>query len=319
VCGALSCSSWSIGRTENSQAADGDPLAPRWFPSLLALEIPTAPWPAKDTGGHSPAHSRHERREPALGSTADPRRTAQAWHRCRADHRGKIHGEEKATTVAGLEDLSAQSRRRRCVDGFVRSPDDLVSAVVWISDLTAFPARASVAERDRASERPLDCPSADRSVRLATGAAIYRSRSGLRLWRCRHPAASSSGYPGSTDFAAVAMAKRVCGETHRFDPTGLLRCCVRRTASTPSAQFLSKILQRGSDAPVAAQGRAGPACRPDCRSPAGDAGPGRTPPPIFQSVRFRHGQRSQTSGEAMSLGRVAEGDELESNILHLRQ
>ena len=36
-----------------------------------------------------------------------------------------------------------------------------------------------------------------------------------------HPAASSNGYPGSTDFAAVAMAKRVCGETHRFDPTGL--------------------------------------------------------------------------------------------------
>ena len=84
-----------------------DPLAPRWFPSLLALEITTARWPAKDTGGHSAAHSRHERREPALGSTADPRRTAQAWHRCRSDHRGKIHGEEKAATVAGLEDLSA--------------------------------------------------------------------------------------------------------------------------------------------------------------------------------------------------------------------
>src|SRR6266404_5693448 len=67
-------------------------------------------------------------------STADPRRTAQAWHRCRADHRGKIHGEEKAATVAGLEDLSAQSCRRHCVDGFVRSADDLVSAVVWISD-----------------------------------------------------------------------------------------------------------------------------------------------------------------------------------------
>src|SRR6476469_3863880 len=25
-------------------------------------------WPAKDAGGHSPAHSRHEHREPALGS-----------------------------------------------------------------------------------------------------------------------------------------------------------------------------------------------------------------------------------------------------------
>jgi hypothetical protein len=42
------------------------------------------------------------------------------------------------------------------------------------------------------SRRPLDCPSADRSLRLATGAAIYRSRSGLRLWRGRHPAASSN-------------------------------------------------------------------------------------------------------------------------------
>ena len=51
----------------------------------MALEIATARWPAKDGGGHSPAHSRHEHREPALGSAADPRRTAQAWHRCRAD------------------------------------------------------------------------------------------------------------------------------------------------------------------------------------------------------------------------------------------
>jgi hypothetical protein len=32
VCRALSCGSWSIGRTENSQAADGDPLAPCWVP-----------------------------------------------------------------------------------------------------------------------------------------------------------------------------------------------------------------------------------------------------------------------------------------------
>jgi len=106
-----------LGRPENSQAAHGDPLAPRRVPSLLALEITTARWPAEDTDGHSPAHSRHEHREPALGSTADPRRTAQAWHRCRADHRGKIHGEEKAATVARLENLFAQSCRRYRVDG----------------------------------------------------------------------------------------------------------------------------------------------------------------------------------------------------------
>src|SRR6478672_3711542 len=32
--------------------------------------------PAKDAGGHSPTHSRHERREFALGSATDPWRTA---------------------------------------------------------------------------------------------------------------------------------------------------------------------------------------------------------------------------------------------------
>jgi hypothetical protein len=37
----------------------------------------------------------------------------------------------------------------------------------------------------------------------------------------RDPAVSSNGYTGSTDFTAVAMAKRVFGEAHRFDPTGL--------------------------------------------------------------------------------------------------
>jgi hypothetical protein len=52
----------SIGRTEDPQAGDGDPLAPRWFPRLLTLEITTARRPAKDTRGHSPAHSQDERR-----------------------------------------------------------------------------------------------------------------------------------------------------------------------------------------------------------------------------------------------------------------
>src|SRR5215471_16843336 len=99
-------------------------------------------------------------------------------------------------------------------------PNDLVSAVVWISDPTAFPPPASVAGCDRAPERPLDCPSTHRSLRLATGATIYRSRSGLRLWRCCHPAASSNGHSGSTDFTAVAMAEWIFREADRFYPTG---------------------------------------------------------------------------------------------------
>src|SRR5262249_12105876 len=80
----------------------------------------------------------------------------------------------------------------------------------------------------------------------------------------------------------------------RSDGTVLTCCCLWRTASAPSAQFLPKILQRGSDAPIAAQGRAGPACRPDRRSPAGDAGSRWTAPPIFQSVSFRQAQRQIT-------------------------
>jgi hypothetical protein len=95
-----------------------------------------------------------------------------------------------AATVAGLEDLSAQSCRRYCVDGFVRSPDDLVSAVVWISDPAAFPPPASVAGCDRTPECPLDCPSTDRSLRLATDATIYRSRSGIASMAM----SSSSGF-----------------------------------------------------------------------------------------------------------------------------
>src|SRR6266481_8899106 len=68
------------------------------------------------------------------------------------------------SSSAKREDLSAQSCRRHCVDGLVRSPDDLVSVVVWISALAAFPPRASMAGCDRTPERPLDCPSIDRSV-----------------------------------------------------------------------------------------------------------------------------------------------------------
>ena len=139
--------------------------------------------------------------------------------------------------------------------------------------------------------RPLDCPSTDRSLRLATDATIYRSRPGLRLWRCRHQAASSNGYTGSADLTTVAMPKWILGEAHRFDPTGLSRpcCCVRRAASAPSAEFLPKILHRGSyqlslhkDAPIPRAVR--------LVGRAGDATSERTAPPIFQSVSFRQGQ-----------------------------
>ena len=137
ACRALSPGSRGRGRFENYKTGDANPLAPRRIPSLLALEIPTARGPAEDSCRYSPPHSRDECRKPALGCTADTRRTAQARHRCRTDHGRKVHGEEKAAAVSGLEDLPSQSCRRHCLDGSVPGPHDLVSAVVRIPDLAA--------------------------------------------------------------------------------------------------------------------------------------------------------------------------------------
>jgi Integrase core domain len=87
-------------------------LAPRWFPRLLALEVPTARWSARDTSGHSPPQPRDERRKPALGRTSNTRRTAQARRRCRTDYSRKVYGEEENAAIAGLD-----IRDRDCVYG----------------------------------------------------------------------------------------------------------------------------------------------------------------------------------------------------------
>src|SRR5437016_3496464 len=73
ICWSLSAVSWRIGCADNSQAGDGDPLASRWFPRLLALEIPDARWTADDSSRRPPAHTRYEHREPTLGGSTNPR------------------------------------------------------------------------------------------------------------------------------------------------------------------------------------------------------------------------------------------------------
>jgi hypothetical protein len=126
-----------------------------------------------------------------------------------ADHGGKIHGAAEAATVARLEDLSLQSCRCHRVDGPVRRPDDLVSAIIWTSDPAAFAPGASVARRNRTSECRMACPSTDRSLWLERSAAISRSRSRRCIWRGLHPAPCSNGYTGSTDLGTIALAKRL--------------------------------------------------------------------------------------------------------------
>src|SRR5262249_50721331 len=99
-------------------------------------------WKSRPRGGRPPTPTDIRRlicemsvANPLWG--ADTRRTAQARHRRRTDHGRKVHGEEKDAAVAGLEDLPSQSCRRHRVDGSVPGPHHLVSAVVWLADLTA--------------------------------------------------------------------------------------------------------------------------------------------------------------------------------------
>jgi hypothetical protein len=176
---------------------------------------------AKGIGRHSPTYPRDEHREPAVGRAADPWRTAQTRHRCRADHRGKIHGEEKVAAVAGLEDFRSQPRQCRRIHGHVRRADALVSTAVRTSDPEAFPSGASVAWRDGPSERLVDRAATDRSLWLEGNAAISHPRPRLRLWRGVHSARWSHGHSRPTNLGALALAERTCGAAHRFDPAGL--------------------------------------------------------------------------------------------------
>ena len=79
------------GRSEDHKAGDAAALAPRWFPSLLALEISIARRLAVDTGRHSLLDPRDEHRKLALAragyagncsssaSMSDRPRSQRAW------------------------------------------------------------------------------------------------------------------------------------------------------------------------------------------------------------------------------------------------
>ena len=86
---------------------------------------------------------------------APPWRTAQTRDQCRPDHSRKIHGREKAATVARLEDLSSQSCRWYRVDRYVCRSYDFVSTALRIIGRTAFTARAAMAGCDRTSDSGL--------------------------------------------------------------------------------------------------------------------------------------------------------------------
>ena len=74
---------------------------------------------------------------PLWGAPPHPWRTAQARHRCRPDERCKVYGAGEARALAGLEDLSVQSRRRHRLGGPVRRADSFLSATLRFSGFAA--------------------------------------------------------------------------------------------------------------------------------------------------------------------------------------
>ena len=107
ICGVVSFGPRYSGRSDNHQAGDADPLAPRWVSTVLAVEIETSRWPAKDRTGGSAAHSGDECCESVLGGTSDPLRTPQARHRWGADDGRQIHDSGETTSIPRMEDVSS--------------------------------------------------------------------------------------------------------------------------------------------------------------------------------------------------------------------
>ncbi len=197
------------------------PLAPRRLPIVLALEIQTSCRPADCAAGGTQAHPRDEHCQSAMGSATDPWRASQAGHRHRADQRGQVYGQATRATVARLEDVPFQSCRRYRGNGSVRGTDDLVSFALLLVDYGAWSTADSMVGRYIASNRGMDRKSGHASVRLGTSPQLSDPRSGWGLWRSLYPTTSINGDSGSTDVAALAMAKRICRTADRFDPTGV--------------------------------------------------------------------------------------------------
>jgi hypothetical protein len=76
-------------------------MAPRRVQIVLALEIETSSWPTNCTAGDTQAHPRDERCQSAMGSAADPRRVAQAWHPDRADEVAKYMARRRGPPSQG--------------------------------------------------------------------------------------------------------------------------------------------------------------------------------------------------------------------------
>jgi len=178
----------------------------------------------------------------------------------------KLHGEEKAATVAGLEDLL-----RNHADGIASMdlfvvPTAIVSAVVWISWLAAFPPQASVVGRDRHAEAIGLPVNRTGSHGLAhTRRTIYRCAIAIAsMARCHPNGLRAMGVEGRLISPRSPWTKRILGEAPRLDRRDCLDMLWLAKASPHLLQFYQKYYNEGRTLSME-QGRANHAYSSDRR------------------------------------------------------
>src|SRR5215217_407262 len=95
--------------SHNHPARDPRALASGRLSLLLALEIALTGRATTDRDGPTRADPADEHREPALGSAAHPRRTAQARLCSRSIKRRQVHGQATWTAKSGMAHFPSQS------------------------------------------------------------------------------------------------------------------------------------------------------------------------------------------------------------------
>jgi len=109
------------------QPGNGDPLAPRRLPSLLALTIKASRWPSEDATRDPTTHSRYEHREPAppcLGErTCQVRLPPSPGLEVRSDRKGSCCGTLFPTDFCPWCRRPVATRLRSPVHGPIKPSD----------------------------------------------------------------------------------------------------------------------------------------------------------------------------------------------------
>ncbi len=147
-------------------------MAPEGLSCLLDLEITSAATrpPARPCGGQD-TDPAHDARETAVGRTAPPRRTLQAWDRNQSGCCLQIHDPAPKAAIANLEDIPSEPRQRPSVCRFLRRADCHLSAPVCVHRPASRAPPHRAFRRNRAPRIAMGLTAAPGSVSMGDRAA----------------------------------------------------------------------------------------------------------------------------------------------------